>query len=86
MLMSWTEEERRRNHEATSQYVRERIDGFLDQQARLGVPFTVDELAAAIDHPKYDRFATQRKLMELKAEGRVHYLAGRWHAGPLPAE
>jgi hypothetical protein len=82
--MGWTDDERRRNREATNTYVRERIEEFLSQQARLGIPFTPDDLAAAIDHPKYDRRAGHQILMQLKEGGRVHYLAGRWHTGPLP--
>lgn len=38
--MGWTEEERHRHREATNTYTRERIEGFLGQQARLGIPFT----------------------------------------------
>lgn len=60
--------------------------GSLASRAGSAFPFTPEDLAAAIDHHKYDRMSVQRILMALKDEDRVHYLAGKWLAGPLPPE
>jgi hypothetical protein len=85
--MGFSDEERRRNHEALASQINRDVDNFLvsmdfDQSSG----FTEDEFAAAINNDRIDRRAATQMLISLKDQGRVHYLGGRWHSGPMPPE
>lgn len=85
--MSWSDEERRRNLQAIDQQVQEDIERFLMRYDVDQSPgFSEDDLADAVRYERFDRRSAQLALMRMKDEGRVHYLAGEWRAGPLPPE
>jgi hypothetical protein len=81
--MGFTEEERQRNLRASQEQLEEDIEAFLRRYAGFEAGFSADELAVFVRSDRIDRRAAHQILMALKDKGRVHYLAGRWHVGPL---
>jgi hypothetical protein len=84
--VGFTNEERQRNIQASAKQLDEDVEVFLRQHADLGFGFDQGDLAGFVRSDRITRRGALRILMNLKDQGRVHYLAGRWHVGPLPPE
>jgi hypothetical protein len=84
--MGFTDQERARNIQASQQQLGEDVDAFLDRYASLNRGFSANDFGASVRSERIERRAAHRILMQLKEQGRVHYLAGRWRVGPLPPE
>lgn len=84
--MAFSDEERRWNLQAISAQVNADVEAFLRRTAHDPRGFDADDLVEFVRYERFDRRAAQLRIMALKEQGRVHLLAGRWHAGPLPSE
>jgi hypothetical protein len=84
--LSTSDEERRRNVEATTRQVNADVDAFLSRYAGIDQGFTADDLAEFVRSDRFDRRAADLALMSLKGGRRVHYLAGRWPPEPGPVD